>query len=87
MADGYTKSHLRQVRQLDEETIFSHAIVAIENELPAQQNWLLDDQKIQTIESFVNDNPNQKTSELLSKIPTQLKPHELIFYLKCQNSS
>ena len=87
LADGYTKSHLRQVRQLDEETIFSHAIVAIENELPAQQNWLLDDQKIQTIESFVNDNPNQKTSELLSKIPTQLKPHELIFYLKCQNSS
>ena len=87
LADGYSPSHLRQVRQLDEETIFSHAIVAIENELPAQHNWLLDEEKIQAIESFVGDNPSQRTSELLSKIPKRLKPHELIFYLKCQNSS
>ena len=74
LADGYSPSHLRQVRQLDEETIFSHAIVAIENELPAQHNWLLDEEKIQAIESFVGDNPSQRTSELLSKIPKRLKP-------------
>ena len=87
LADGYSTSHLRQVRQLDEATIFSHAIVAIENELPAQENWLLDETKIQAIQSFVSQNPGQRTSELLSRIPKQLKPHELIFYLKCQNSS
>ena len=87
LADGYSPSHLCQVRQLDEETVFSHAIVAIENKLPAQQEWLLNREKIQAIQSFVNDNPSKRTSELLSKLPRQLKPHELIFYLKCQNSS
>ena len=87
LADGYTSSHLQQVRQLDEETIFSHAIVAIENELPAQQGWLLDEDKIESLQSFVHNNPCQRPAELLSKIPKHLKPYELIFYLKCQNSS
>jgi len=82
LADGYTAAHLFQVRQLDEKTVFSHATLAVENKLPTQRRWLLSQEKIRAIESFVAANPGSKITELLGKIPTQLESHELIFYLK-----
>ncbi len=86
LAGGYSPAQLSHARQLDEATVFKHAIEAIENHLPAQQSWLLDQAKIDQIETFLEQHPGGQTSELIDKLPAQVKTRELIYYLKCHNS-
>jgi hypothetical protein len=77
---------LRQVRQLDAETIFDHAIRAMENNLPGELHWLLTTEKIQTLERIVAQHPAERKSNLISKLPDGFLPQELIFFLKCRSA-
>jgi ATP-dependent DNA helicase RecQ len=86
LADGYSMDHLRQVRQLDAETIFDHAIRAMENNLPGELHWLLTTEKIQTLERIVAQHPAERKSNLISKLPDGFLPQELIFFLKCRSA-
>ena len=86
LADGYSIDHLRQVRQIDEETVFDHAIRAIENDYPAELNWLLPEDKICSISRFLTEHPSDRPSSLLSKLPSELASHELMYFLKCQKT-
>ncbi|MCP4097447.1 MAG: hypothetical protein GY748_14510, partial [Planctomycetaceae bacterium] len=87
LADGYSMDHLRQVRQIDEETIFSHVLRATENNLPVQAEWLLSDEKIATLNKLISQHPSDRTSKLISKLPSDCLPQELVYFLKCQTAS
>ncbi len=87
LADGYSMDHLRQVRQIDEETIFSHVLRATENNLPVQAEWLLSDEKIATLNKLISQHPSDRTSKLISKLPADCLPQELVYFLKCQTAS
>ena len=84
LADGYSVEHLQQVRQLDVETIFDHAIRALENDLPGELDWLLTQEKIQTMERLVADHPDERKSNLIAKLPLGFLPQELIYFFKCR---
>ena len=87
LADGYSIDHLQQVRQLDTETIFDHTIRAMENDLPAELGWLLNEHQITALETFVAKHPTKRTSNLISNLPDELLPHELVYFLKCQSNA
>ena len=87
LADGYSMDHLRQVRQIDEETIFNHVLRATENNLPVQAEWLLSEEKIDTLSKLVLKHPSARTSKLISELPADFLPQELVYFLKCQSSS
>ncbi len=84
LADGYSMDHLRQVRQIDEETIFNHVLRATENNLPVQVEWLLSEEKINAFSKLISQNPSDRTSKLISKLPADCLPQELVYFLKCQ---
>lgn len=87
LADGYTVEHLRQVRQIDIATIFDHAMRAIENDLPAEIEWLLPEDKISAIRKFVSQHPSERPSNLISKLSGEFSAKELLYYLKCQSTT
>ena len=74
LADGYSMDHLRQVRQIDEETIFNHVLRATENNLPVKAEWLLSNEKIASLNEFISQNPSDRTSKLISKLPAHCSP-------------
>jgi len=76
--------HLRQVRQIDDETIFNHVLRATENNLPVQAEWLLSNEKIASLNELVEQNPSDRTSKLISKLPAHCLPQELVYFLKCR---
>jgi hypothetical protein len=84
LADGYSMDHLRQVRQIDEETIFNHVLRATENNLPVKAEWLLSNEKIASLNEFISQNPSDRTSKLISKLPAHCSPQELAYFLKCR---
>lgn len=84
LADGYSMDHLRQVRQIDDETIFNHVLRATENNLPVQAEWLLSNEKIASLNELVEQNPSDRTSKLISKLPAHCLPQELVYFLKCR---
>ena len=84
LADGYSMDHLRQVRQIDEATIFDHVLRATENDLPVRADWLLSEEKIDALNKLVTLNPSDRTSKLISKLPADCLPQELVYFLKCQ---
>ncbi len=86
LADGYSLDHLRQVRQMDAETIFDHAIRAMESDLPGELHWLLTEEKIRALERLVGQHPKERKSNLISMLPTGFLPQELIYFLKCQSA-
>ncbi|MDE0937061.1 MAG: helix-turn-helix domain-containing protein, partial [Mariniblastus sp.] len=84
LADGYSMDHLRQVRQIDEATIFDHVLRATENDLPVRADWLLSEEKIDALNKLITLNPSDRTSKLISKLPADCLPQELVYFLKCQ---
>jgi ATP-dependent DNA helicase RecQ len=84
LADGYSIDHLRQVRQLDIATVFDHAIRALENDFPAELDWLLPEEKIASIDRFVAQHPADRPSNLIAKLPPNLAAHELLYFMKCR---
>ena len=82
LADGYSVAHLRQVRNLDDETIFDHAIRAIEANYETKLEWLLEPKKIDMLQTYVAENPSARRSSLLSGLPRKLANYELMFFLK-----
>ena len=87
LADGYSVDHLQQVRQLDRETIFDHAIRALENDLPAKAEWLISDDRIETLSQLVDENPSVRKSKLIGKLPDGFLPQELLYFIKCNSLS
>ena len=82
LADGYSAEHISQVRQLDRETVFDHAMRAAENDLEVELGWLISESKRETIADFVAANPSERKSNLLSKLPGNVLPQELMYFLK-----
>ena len=87
LADGYSVDHLQQVRQLDRETVFDHAIRALENDLPAKAEWLISDDRIETLSQLVSDNPSVRKSNLIARLPEGFSPQELLYFMKCNSLS
>ncbi|MFT5300632.1 MAG: ATP-dependent DNA helicase RecQ [Mariniblastus sp.] len=85
LADGYSIEHLRQVRHLDDETVFDHAIRAIENDLPVQPEWLLSSGTIGAFDSLLAQNPSVRPSKLIAHLPAGRRAQELMFFLKCRS--
>ena len=87
LADGYSVVQLQQVRQLDRETIFDHAIRAIENDYPGKLEWLISEDRIEALNLFVQSHPSERKSNLVSKLPAEFLPQELLYYLKCRSQT
>ena len=81
MQDGYDIGQVRQVRQIDDATVCEHLIIATENELRAEVDWVLTSGQIEELCQFVHDNPESSRAVLLSRLPAGFNAHQLIYYL------
>jgi ATP-dependent DNA helicase RecQ len=86
LADGYSVSHIEQVRQIDRATIFSHAQSALENGLLTQPQWLMSKITLLKINNVLAANPDQRVPQLLSQLPPGVSNHELIYCVKFRNT-
>ena len=86
LTQGYRPHHIQQVRNLDEATIYSHALRAAESDMPMQAQWLLDEERIAALESFVASQDDQKVPSMLSKLPKHLTADQLLLFLKTRSA-
>ena len=86
LTQGYRPHHIQQVRNLDEATIFSHALRAAESNMPMQARWLLEEDRIEALESFVSQQTDQKIPSMLSKLPKHLTADQLLLFLKTREA-
>ena len=86
LTQGYRPHHIQQVRNLDQSTIFSHALRAAESNMPMKAQWLMDEAQIATLESFVAAHPNQRTASMLSNLPDGITADQLLLFLKSEKA-
>jgi len=84
LTQGYRPHHIQQVRNLDQSTIFSHAIRAAESNMPMKAQWLMDESQIAALETFVAGHPNQRPASMLSDLPEGISAGQLLLFLKTQ---
>ncbi len=82
LTQGYRPHHIQQVRNLDQSTIFSHALRAAESDMPMKAEWLMEEDEISVLEAFVSEHPNQRTASLLSNLPEGVTADQLLLFLK-----
>ena len=82
MADGYSTSDLQQMRGIELETVFDHAILAAQNRLPTQLKWLLSPSEVRQIEQLIDDVGTTEFSELFAELPPNLSVKQIQYYLK-----
>ena len=87
LTQGYRPHHIQQVRNLDQSTIFSHAIRAAESNMPMKAQWLMDESQIAALETFVAGHPNQRPASMLSDLPEGISAGQLLLFLKTQKRS
>ncbi len=85
LADGYSPEHLQQVRQIDRETIYDHVIVAMENNRPAESEWLLRSDQIEVLRQIIAKHGRKRMTELISELPSTISVQQLMYYLKCES--
>lgn len=83
LADGYSATHLQQVRGIDLETVFEHAILAAQNQLSIEPEWLLSEASIEQLKSLMREVESSELNDLLSELPPSVSPQQLRYYLKC----
>ena len=86
LTQGYRPHHIQQVRNLDQSTIFSHALRAAESNMPMKAQWLLDETQIAALESFVAAHPNQRPASMLSNLPEGITADQLLLFLKTEKA-
>ena len=86
LTQGYRPRHIQQVRNLDQSTIFSHALRAAESNMPMKAQWLMDESQIAAVESFVASHPNQRPASMLSNLPEGISADQLLLYLKVEKA-
>ena len=82
LADGYPIEHLQQVRQIDLETVFDHAVRAIDNGLQLPVGFLLTEDEQLQFDQLVRSNPNATPAELTRRLGKSDSAAKLLFYLK-----
>lgn len=87
LADGYSPTHLQQVRDIDLDTVFEHAILAGQNQLSIQPEWLLTLDAIAQLGSIVHTAESLELADLLSELPPSITPQQLRYYLKCLDAN
>ncbi len=85
LTDGYSAEHLRQVRQIDLDTIYDHLIRAADNDFDVQPGWMLSDSQIDQLESTYNAHANQRLTALIAALPEGISPRQLMYFLKCRD--
>ena len=83
LADGYSATHLQQVRGIDLETVFEHAILAAQNQLSIEPEWLLPQTSIEQLRSLLEEVESSELNDLLSELPPSISSQQLRYYLKC----
>ncbi len=83
LADGYSATHLQQVRGIDLETVYEHAILAAQNQLSIRPEWLLTADLREQLEGVLRESESLELSELLTQLPSTISPQQLRYYLKC----
>ena len=81
--DGYSLADVIQMRQIDVEQFSQHIILAAENKLPTQLNWLLTEDEILLLEEFVKEHPKLPKAALISRLPSTIQTQQLLYYLSC----
>ncbi len=85
LTDGYAVDAVVQMRQIDEETLTEHLVLAAENRLAVEPGWLLSEQQISSLQQFVGNHPDLSKAALVSRLPDDLATQQLLYYLNCQS--
>lgn len=83
LADGYSATHLQQVRGIDLETVYEHAILAGQNQLSIRPEWLLTSEIQGQLDEVIQEVESEELSVLLTQLPSTVSPQQLRYYLKC----
>lgn len=83
LADGYSASHLQQVRGIDLATVYEHAILASQNQLSVKPTWLLSEYELIELEKLLSDAGTDRLNDLLLHLPPSISPQQLRYYLTC----
>ena len=86
LTQGYRLHHIQQIRNLDEATVYAHALRAAEKDMPVDARWLLNEGQINTMKHFLSRHPNQRVASMLSDLPEGISADQLLVFLKSTTS-
>ena len=81
LAAGFSPDECRQIRRVDDDTLFDHVLRAAREGQPVEARWLLSAEQLALLEQAVGDASPQRLKELLSRLPAGIKYRDVQLYL------
>ena len=79
----FTVQQCAEIRQVDEQAIWDHALMALENGLHIDPAWMLSSSLIKAIEEAIRCGTTNRVRPLLEQLPDGTRYQEVQLFLKC----
>jgi ATP-dependent DNA helicase RecQ len=80
-AAGFTADECRQIRKLDDDTIFDHVLRAAREGHPVEAAWVLSPEQRSRLELAIGDGSPSRVQAILAKLPAGIKYRDVQLYL------
>jgi ATP-dependent DNA helicase RecQ len=81
LAAGFTPDECRQIRKLDDDTIFDHILRAAREGHAVQAAWVLSPEQIAKLDQAIGDGEQSRINAVLAKLPAGIKYRDVQLYL------
>jgi hypothetical protein len=82
LADGYTAEQCEQIRRLDDRELLSHALQALDQELPVDAEWFLSPEQLAALDEAIGDTPPKRLRDLLKRLPANIRYEHVQLYVR-----
>lgn len=87
LLDGYSVEHVQQIRRLNRDDLFDHALRGIENGIVVEPEKLLDPTGLKELKQFHDLHQHLSMAEMLTRIRGGFSPSELTWFVKYQSQA
>ncbi len=81
LSSGFTSDECRQIRKLDDDTIFDHVLRAAREGHAVQAAWVLSSEQIAKLDQAIGDGEQSRINAVLAKLPAGIKYRDVQLYL------
>jgi hypothetical protein len=81
LAAGFSPDECRQIRRVDDDTLFDHVLRAAREGQPVEARWLLTSDQLGVLERAVGDGSPERLKALLARLPAGIKYRDVQLYL------
>jgi len=82
LAEGYTAEQCEQIRRLEGKEILSHALQALDHDLPLNTEWFLSAEQWAALGAAIGHEPPKRIRALIERLPSDIRHEHVQLYVR-----